>query len=581
LYAASRDITARKQAEQQLRIAATAFESQEGLVVTDAERTILRVNQAFTEITGFTAEEAIGRKTNLLKSGRHDADFYQAMWASLVDNGSWQGEIWNRRKNGEIYPEWLTITAVKDGAGAVTHYVATLTDITHRKAAEDEIKHLAYYDPLTGLPNRRLLLDRLHCAMASSTRSGHTGALLFIDLDNFKTLNDTLGHHVGDLLLQQVANRLRACVRESDSVARLGGDEFVVMLEELSANPLQAAAQTETVGQEILASLNHPYQLLDHPCHSTPSIGATLFRDHEEAIDEILKRADLAMYKAKAAGRNTMCFFDPEMQASVAARAALELDLRRGLQHNQFILHYQPQVNSRGDITGVEALVRWQHPQRGLVSPGNFIALAEETGLIIPLGQQVLEMACRQLALWARQGGLADMTIAVNVSAKQFHYPAFVKQVLAILEQTGANPQRLTIELTESMLLEAVDEVVAKMTMLVSKGINFSLDDFGTGYSSLSYLKRLPLYCLKIDQSFVRDILTDANDAAIAGTIVALAQHLGLSVIAEGVETQQQRDLLEQLGCHAYQGYFFSRPLPIADIERYIDAHSAPSLLGH
>jgi diguanylate cyclase (GGDEF)-like protein/PAS domain S-box-containing protein len=557
------DITKHKHAEESLRVAATAFESQEGMIVTDAGGTILRVNRAFTEITGYAPEDAVGEKMSLLKSGRHDADFYAAMWDGIQRHGSWQGEVWNRRKNGEVYAEWLTITAVKDTAGHITHYVGTLTDITLRKAAEDEIKHLAFYDPLTRLPNRRLLLDRLQQALASSARSGRTGALLFIDLDNFKTLNDTLGHDVGDLLLQQVAQRLATCVRADDTVARLGGDEFVVMLEDLSDNRREAATQTEVVGEKILATLNQRYLLAGHQHRSTPSIGVTLFGGQRETVEELLKRADLAMYQAKGAGRNAVRFFDPEMQAAVIARAALEVDLRQGLQQNRFLLYYQSQVDADGRMTGVEALLRWQHPQRGMVSPADFIPVAEETGLILQLGHWVLETACAQLVTWAVQAEMCHLTMAVNVSARQFRHPDFVGQVLAVLESSGADPQKLKLELTESLLLDDVEDTIEKMTALKARGVGFALDDFGTGYSSLSYLKRLPLDQLKIDQYFVRNVLTDPNDAAIARTIVALAHSMDLAVIAEGVETEEQRDFLARQGCHAFQGYLFGRPQPV------------------
>lgn len=562
------DATERKRAEEGLRIAATAFESQEGMFITDDRGLILRVNQAFTEITGYPAEEAIGQTPRLLSSGRHDAAFYGAMHDSIRRTGKWHGEIWNRRKNGEIFPEWLTITAVKDSTGKLTHHVSTLTDITQRKAADDQIKHLAFYDPLTRLPNRRLLIDRLQQGLAVSTRSGREGALLFLDLDNFKILNDTLGHHKGDLLLQQVAQRLSGCVREGDTVARLGGDEFVVMLEDLSEDASEAATQAEAVGEKILTALNQPYDLAGQEYHNTPSIGITLFVDHQNSSDELMKRADLAMYQAKAAGRNTLRFFDPEMQAAVTARAGLEKDLREDLRDGQLRLYYQAQVDGDGILTGAEALVRWQHPLRGLVSPAAFIPLAEESGQILPLGHWVLETACRQLANWAAAAATDHLSIAVNVSARQLHQADFVDQVLAVLAETGANPQRLKLELTESLLLDNIESIIQKMGELKAHGVCFSLDDFGTGYSSLSYLKRLPLDQLKIDQSFVHDILTDANDAAIARTIVALAQSLGLSVIAEGVETAEQRDFLSSQGCHAYQGYFFGQPLTLADFEQ-------------
>jgi diguanylate cyclase (GGDEF)-like protein/PAS domain S-box-containing protein len=567
-------IEERKRAEANLRVAAIAFESQEGMMITDAEGVIVRVNQAFTRLTGYNAEEAIGRTPALLKSGRHDAAFYQRMWETLKDKGHWQGEIWNRRKNGKIYAEMLTISSVVAPDGQVSNYIGTFSDISRNSEAEAEIHRLAFYDPLTQLPNRRLLVDRLQQAITASARSGRQGALLFIDLDNFKVLNDTLGHDKGDLLLQQVAERLTTSVRESDTVARLGGDEFVVMLEGLGLEPEKAARQARMVGEKILAALNMPYLLGEHKHHSTPSIGVTLFGENHDTVDELLKRADFAMYQSKAAGRNTLRFFDPEMQAVVTARAGLEAELHQALQGEQFLLHYQSQVDGRGKLTGVEALVRWQHPQRGLVPPGQFIPLAEDSGLILPLGHWVLETACVQLVRWATKADMAHLTVAVNVSARQFHHPGFVEQVLTILDRTGADPGKLKLELTESLLLADVEEVIARMTVLKSRGVGFSLDDFGTGYSSLIYLKRLPLDQLKIDQTFVRDILTDPNDAAIAKAIITLGQSLGLAVIAEGVETEGQRGFLASHGCDAYQGFLFGRPVPAEDLDAA--RHEAP-----
>ena len=564
------DISQRRQAEEELHIVASAFESQQGIAIADADRVILRVNKAFTEITGYSAGEAVGQNPRLLSSGRHDAGFYAQMWNSIVLQGKWQGEIWNRHKDGAVFPEWLTITALKDSAGQITNYVATFSDISDRKAAEDQIKSLAFFDPLTKLPNRRLLMDRLEQALASSTRHDRKGALLFVDLDNFKTINDTLGHDKGDLLLQQVAQRLSICTRDGDTVARLGGDEFVVMLENLGQDVLDAATQAEAVGEKILMALNQTYQLAGSEHHSTPSIGVTLFGAQSEGIDEPLKRADLAMYQAKAAGRNTLRFFDPQMQAVVTARAALETGLREAVTKQQFLLHYQPQIAGTCAITGAEALVRWLHPTRGMVPPAEFIPLAEDTGLILKLGHWVLETACTQLARWAAQPSMAHLTMAVNVSARQFHQRDFVLQVKAVLAHTGANPHRLKLELTESLLVANVEDVIAKMATLKEVGVGFALDDFGTGFSSLSYLKRLPLDQLKIDQGFVRDILVDANDAAISKMVMALADTLGLSVIAEGVETEAQRDFLAGQGCHAYQGYLFSRPLPLGEFEAFV-----------
>ena len=436
-----------------------------------------------------------------------------------------------------------------------------------RKAAEDEIWRLAFYDPLTRLPNRRLLVDRLGHALAAAPRTKRHGALLFIDLDNFKTINDTLGHDAGDLLLQQAAERLASCVRAEDTVARQGGDEFVIMLIGLSAAEEEAAIQTEIVGEKVLAALNRPYQFPGHVYHNTASIGATLFDGHLSSADEVLRRADLAMYHAKAAGRNALRFFEPGMQAFVTVRAELETAMRQGLQYGQFLLYYQAQIDEVGSVSGAEALLRWQHPLRGLVSPAEFIPAAEETGLILPLGQWVLETACAQLVAWSLRPATADLNLAVNVSARQFRQPDFVAQVVAVLDRTGANARKLKLELTESMLVDNVDEIIAKMSALRALGVVIALDDFGIGYSSLSYLKRLPLDQLKIDQSFVRDVLTDPTDAAIVLTIVALAQSLGLSVVAEGVETEPQREFLASHGCGAYQGYLHSRPLPLQQFE--------------
>ncbi len=562
-----RDTTKRKQAETELRIAAAAFESQEGMLITDANGVILRVNQAFTESTGYTSEEAVGQTPRLLKSGRHSAAFYRAMWETINRTGTWQGEIWDRRKNGEIYPKWLTITAVKGNGGGVTHYVGSHIDITERKAAEEEVKHLAFYDPLTRLPNRRLLLDRLRQALASSLRSGRKGALLFVDMDNFKTLNDTLGHDIGDMLLQHVAQRLESCVREGDTVARLGGDEFVVMLEDLNPKDIEAAAQTEAVGEKILASLNQPYQLAIHEHRCSPSIGATLFNGYQQTTEELLKQADIAMYQAKKAGRNTLRFFEPEMQDTINARAALENELRNALEHQQFHLYYQIQVDGSHRPLGAEALIRWIHPERGLVSPAQFIPLAEETGLILPIGQWVIETACAQLNAWQQQAHTRDLVLAVNVSANQFRQVDFVAQVQDTIQRHAINPILLKLELTESMLFENIEEIIATMNALKKIGVLFSLDDFGTGYSSLQYLKRLPLDQLKIDQSFVRDIAVDSSDKAIVSTIIAMAHSLGLDVIAEGVETEGQRQFLQDTGCTHYQGYLFGKPVPIEKFE--------------
>lgn len=552
---------------EETRIAAKIFESQEGMLITDIDKVILRVNHAFTRITGYSAEEAVGQTPHMLSSGLHNTDFYKAMWKSISRTGAWHGEIWNRRKNGEVYPERLTITAVKGDDGNATNYVASMTDITVSRAASEEIKNLAFYDPLTQLPNRRLLVDRLNQALTSGARSGRDGALLFLDLDHFKTLNDTLGHDIGDLLLKQVADRLSDCVREGDTVARIGGDEYVVMLEELSEHAIEAAAQAEFIGKKILRLLNQPYQLAMHEHHNTSSIGITLFSDQISGVDEILKQADIAMYQAKKSGRNALRFFDPQMQDSINARADLERELRKAIDKKQFHLYYQVQVDEAEHPIGAEALIRWIHPERGLISPFHFIPLAEETGLILPIGQWVLEAACAQLKKWEQDPVTRNLTLSINVSAKQFRQADFVAQVRAAVKQQSINPILLKLELTESILLEDIDGTIATMNALKEVGIRFALDDFGTGYSSLQYLKRLPLFQLKIDKSFVRDIAIDSSDQAIVRTIIAMAHTLNLDVIAEGVETEEQQSILLTSGCTHYQGYLFGRPVPIEEFE--------------
>jgi diguanylate cyclase (GGDEF)-like protein/PAS domain S-box-containing protein len=563
LLGLTHDITERKAAERELKIAATAFETQEGIMVTDVESRILRINKAFTRITGYTEQDAMGKNPSFLKSGRHDPAFYQAMWQSLERERYWQGEIWNRRKTGEVFPEWLTITGITDGAGNIVNYVASFSDISQFKEAEERIHLLAFYDPLTGLPNRRLLYDRLHQAYASSGRSNAYGAILFIDLDNFKVINDTRGHEVGDKLLIEVAKRLNECVRSEDTVARLGGDEFVVMLDSLSEDSVQAQQQVEAVGHKILHVFSSSFVIDGYAHHTSPSIGVSLFRDHDVKVDELLKRADTAMYQAKQSGRNTLRFYDPEMQQALEARLVLEAEMRASLMAGDFRVYYQPQVNHQGRIMGAEALLRWQHPVRGLVGPADFIPLAEETGLIAPLGEWVLAEACKQLKLWEKDPETQHLQLSVNVSARQFRQGTFVDQVQIALFMGNADPKRLKLELTESLVLEDVEGTIEKMKKLKQMGVSFSMDDFGTGQSSLTYLKKLPLDQLKIDKSFVQDITKDPDDAVIVQTITAMAINLGLDVIAEGVETQEQRTFLEHCGCLVYQGYLFSKPVPV------------------
>ncbi|PKU22484.1 EAL domain-containing protein [Telmatospirillum siberiense] len=529
-----------------------------------SDGTYVDVNDGFVNIMGFDHDDVIGRKPpdisiwvnpedrrNLIETLR------QALFCQNV-------EAQFRKKNGELL--WGLISASLIELDDELCILSVTRDISDIKKAEEEIKTLAFYDPLTHLPNRRLLTDRLGHALAVAARNKRTCALLFVDLDNFKTLNDSSGHAIGDLMLQEVATRLMGNVRESDTVARLGGDEFIVLIEDLSENLEESATQAEDIGKKILDAIAQPYLLSGREYRSTTSIGVILFGKRYENSDDLLTQADIAMYQAKVAGRNTLRFFSPDLQAAINTRVAMEDDLHRAVGKAQFSLHYQPQVE-HGHLVGAEALIRWNHPERGVVAPGQFIPLAEETGLILPLGQWVLETACRQIATWDTRKDTAHIVLAVNVSALQFRQPNFIEQTLSTLEKTGANPQKLKLELTESLLVDNIEDVIAKMTALRSRGVRFSLDDFGTGYSSLSYLKRLPLDQLKIDRSFVKDVLTDANDAAIAKTIVALGQTMGLSVIAEGVETEAQRGFLSGLGCHAYQGFLFGRPLPLEEFQ--------------
>ena len=466
-----------------------------------------------------------------------------------------------------IHAEVQSARIVFDGVEAIQ---IAIHDITERKAAQEQVQQLAFSDPLTGLPNRRLFTDRLKQALTACGRHQLHGALVFVDLDDFRTINESLGQDMGDLLLQQVAARLSGCVRDGDTVARLGGDEFVVLLESLSKSTQEAATRAEAVCGKVLRSLNRPYQFGSIEHHASASIGITLIGQHITAADDPLMQAELAMYQAKEAGRSLYRFYDPQMQSVVAVRAAMEAALHEALTREQFFLQYQAQVTDQGRTLGAEALVRWLDPLRGVVSPADFIPLAEETDLILPLGQWVLESACTQLALWATKPEMAQLTVAVNVSVRQFQQNDFVARTMAVLERTGANPARLKLELTESLLVTAVDEVIAKMTALKGVGIDFALDDFGTGYSSLSILKRLPLDQLKIDQGFVRNILLDSNDAAIARMVLALADSVGLAVIAEGVETAEQRDVLAAMGCHAFQGYLFGRPMSVQDFQAFV-----------
>ena len=575
------DINARKQAEELLGAAQEALRLSEERYRTAFQMSLDSINlnrlsdgiyvdcnKAFLETTGYAREEVIGHSSIELNIWENPADR-----SKLVEILHRQGVCRNfearlRKKKGEMF--WVLMSASVIELEGIPCVLSISRDISDVKTAQDEIRHLAFYDPLTELPNRRLLLERLRQTVTASKRCGRQRALLFIDLDNFKSLNDTLGHAVGDLLLKEVGERLTGCVRAVDTAARVGGDEFVVILEDLGRTSEEAAARAGSVAEKILASITQPYVLAGRECRSTASMGITVFGDGNESSSAILQQADIAMYQAKAAGREAIRFFAPALQSAVNARAALEGELHQGIRNREFELWYQPQVD-RGRVVGAEALLRWNHPRRGVLLPAEFISLAEETGLIVALGNQVLEDACRQLAVWAQRRETAWLSVAVNVSPRQFRQADFADRVLAVLETTGANPRSLELEITESLLVEDMEEAIAIMNALRSRGLRLSLDDFGTGYSSLAYLKRLPLDRLKIDSSFVRDMLADAKSKAIAHAIIWLSREMNLPVLAEGVETEEQRAWLAGLGCHAYQGYLFSPPVPVEQFQLLLD----------
>lgn len=552
-----RDIRQRKQSEAELKLAARVFESsQESIMITNADSIIVSVNPAFLEMTGYSAAEVIGHNPSLIGSGRHPPEFFAAMRKALNSEGRWQGEIWNRRKSGEIYPAWLTISVYRGASGEVLNYVGIESDISERHAAQEHIRQLAYFDPLTGLPNRRLLQDRAEQALVSAEREGKRVALLFVDLDHFKTINDSLGHSSGDQLLSKVAQRLLGCVRRMDTVSRLGGDEFVVLLGEATLEG------TSEVARKILEVVACPCQIEQHQLGVTPSLGISLFPQDGGDFETLLKHADTAMYRAKESGRNTYRFFASEMNVAALERLQLENGLRQGLERGEFVLHYQPQINlASGRIIGAEALVRWLHPQTGLVSPGKFIPVAEISGLIVPIGEWVLREACRQNRSW-QDAGLPPISIAVNISSVQFRGGQLEESVRSVLADSGLPPEFLELELTEGIVMGNADETVDILRRLSATGVKLAIDDFGTGYSSLSYLKRFPIDKLKIDQSFVRDIVSDPDDWAIATAVISLGHSLRLAVIAEGVEHAEQLEMLRIQGCDEVQGYYFSVPLP-------------------
>lgn len=555
--------------ETSMRLAASIYQTNsDAIMVTDEKNRIVDVNPAFTRITGYSCEEAIGNDPKLLKSGKHDKEFYQQMWQAILTEGKWEGEIWDKRKSGEIYPKQAHIHVLRSADGSVYRHIAQFSDISEKKQKDELIFWQANYDPLTSLPNRRLFIERLERALIRAKRNHNYGALMFLDMDKFKSLNDTMGHEYGDILLVEVASRLQSCVREGDTVARLGGDEFVVLIESISEFSEDASFIIADVAEKIRSSLASAYHLKKYEYLSSPSIGVYLYEAENDLVQDVIKRADMAMYQAKDSGRNTVRFFDPQMQDSVNRRVSLESDLQMAIPHNQFELYYQIQLDQVQRPIGAEALIRWNHPTNGLISPDQFIPIAELSPLILEIGHWVLEEACRQIAEWSKHISTKHLVLAVNISAQQFKQATIVNEVAAMIQKYRIDPSRLKLELTESVAVLDIDSVIATMNALRNEvGVALSLDDFGTGYSSLSYLKRLPLDQIKIDKSFVRDITIDINDAVMVKTIISMAQNFGLNVIAEGVETVEQFDFLQKNGCMAYQGYLFSKPVPIKAFE--------------
>ncbi|MEW8230228.1 MAG: EAL domain-containing protein [Candidatus Thiodiazotropha endolucinida] len=553
---------AHRTAEEKLRLADRAFQNTaEGITVTDASGNIVSTNPAFEAITGYSHEEVLGQNPRVLKSGHHPDSFYKEMWDTLLLTGHWRGEIWNRRKNGDAYPEWLTISAVKDGNDETTHYVGVFTDISQIKEAQDQINFLAHHDALTRLPNRALFRERFDHALMHARRENASIALLFLDLDRFKTVNDTLGHPVGDQVLLEVSKRMNQIIRASDTLARLGGDEFVLLLEEQTD-----AQHAAVVARKLIDLFSRPMIIGEHELVVTASIGITLYPNDGDDPDKLIRHADRAMYEAKQQGRNTYRFFTQALTEGALERLMMENDLRRAVARNELILHYQPIVNlETRQLQGIEALVRWQHPEQGLIAPGLFIELAEEIGIIGEIGQWVLRAACSQLARWDRDGFKVPR-ISVNLSVQQIDREGLITMVSEELNSSGLSPERLELEVTESMLIRNPELSRTVLSELRTLGVKFAIDDFGTGYSSLAYLKLLPLDHLKIDQSFVRDIGKDANDEAIVRAIIGMSKSLGLESVAEGVEEAHQARFLQQAGSDLAQGYLYSRPLPADEI---------------
>lgn len=550
-----------------LNVAATVFESANGMIVTDSNMHILRVNQAFTEMTGYRPQDIVGRHLSYLDMYDEKESLFDQIAQTLNEEGAWQGDVWSRRSTGEAYPQWTSVTAVLGGLDrTIQNYVVTMIDTSETREAETRIEQLAFYDQLTELPNRELLRERLDKALKNSDQNRMFGALIHIDLDDFKTVNDSGGYEVGDRLLARVAVKLTRSVRPMDTVARVGGDEFCLILEDLGLTDKSALQRAEFYTNQVFQAINTPLIVDDHDYYLAASIGITLFQGKSDSVTSLMKQAELAMYQAKRESRNGRRFYNPRMQEQVLEYVSMATDMRNGLRNGEFVPYFQPQVDAVDRITGYELLLRWHHGQRGVVSPVEFIPVAEDNGMIVALGNQVLSRACQEVAAWSSDPRRSDLTLAVNISARQLRQPDFVDQVSRIIQESGCDPTRLKLEITESMLMEDIQDSVEKMRRLKLLGVRFALDDFGTGYSSLSYLKRLPLDELKIDKSFVRDLLSDPYDADIARTIVSLALSLNIDVIAEGVETREQRDRLAEFGCYAYQGYFYGKPVPFEEL---------------
>jgi diguanylate cyclase (GGDEF)-like protein/PAS domain S-box-containing protein len=562
--------------EEKLRVAAIAFQTYEAIMITNADSNIIRVNDAFIHLTGYTEAELTGKNPRILKSGKHDGIFYKNLWNAIIMDGKWIGEIWNRRKNGEIFLQWLAISAVKNEQGIVTQYVAFFSQIMEFRMSEKEIEKLAFYDPLTNLPNLRLLRERLNYELNIARRYHRTGALLFMDLDRFKNINDAMGHSMGDIVLIEAAQRLQSILRKSDTAIRLGGDEFVILISAQNETHTHLINQAQTVAEKIIAEINRPYLVANHELYISPSLGITLYTGTDDGVDLLLRRADTAMYQAKDAGGNTFRFYHENMQKVVDVRLMLEKNLRIAIDKKELSLHYQPQLSLAGAIIGAEALIRWSHPTLGMISPTEFIPIAENTGLIVGIGNWIMQTVCDHIKEW-QQHNVIIPHISINISPRQFHQADFVSIVAKIITDNKIQPAMILLEITEGVFLKNIDEAIDKMNALKQKGFRFSIDDFGTGYSSLAYLKRLPFDELKIDKSFIRDLIDDPSDAAIVKAIIVMAEGLGLDLIAEGVETSKQLAFLSDYGCRYFQGYYLSKPLSSNQFEAYFLDHSGNS----